>query len=75
MFARARDFDPDAPAIEGDDNLDSYAADICFCLEWRNKPKFAIATPAIRRAVEHRFDFMEASLAQLKREHEELGLI
>ena len=58
IFARARDFDPDAPAIEGDDNLDSFAADICFCLEWWTKPKFAIRTPAIRRIAEPRFRFM-----------------
>lgn len=75
VFARARDFDPDAPAIDGDENLDSFAADICFCLEWWSKPKFAIETPAIRTAVEHRFKFMREFLTQLKREHEELGLI
>ncbi len=75
IFARARDFDPHAPAIEGDENLDSFAADICFCLEWYTNPKFLIDTPAIFVAVRDRFAFMRDFLSQLEREHKKLGLI
>ncbi len=75
VFARARDFDPDVPAIEGDENLDSFAADICFCLEWFEKQEFAIRSNAIRQRVAHRFEFMRKFLEQLKIEHKELNLI
>lgn len=75
IFVRAEDFNLESPAIEGDENLDSFAADIKFCLEWWTNPKFAIETSAIRRRAEHKFRFMLSFLAQLQTEHAELGFL
>lgn len=74
QYWKPRDFNPDVPSVLGDENLDTVAADLRFCLDWWNPTRFAIKTPAIRRAVEHRFKFMQQTLAQLEIEANEVSL-
>lgn len=75
VFARTSDFDPHASAIEGDENLDSFCADIKYCLEWWTNPKFIIRTRAIRNRVKRRFDYMVSFLERIRSEYQEIGLI
>lgn len=80
VFARPGDFDLATPAIKGDDNLDSFCADIKFCHRWwlKNEAEgddWEIRTPAIRTRVNHRFQFMKNFLKQLESEIREIGLL
>lgn len=80
VFVRPEDFNLDAPAIKGDENLDSFCADIKFCHRWWLKNEtdgddWEIRTPAIRERVAHRFEFMKTFLKQLESEMSEIGLV
>lgn len=80
VFARPEDFDLGAPAIKGDENLDSFCADIKFCHRWwlKNEAEgddWEIRTPAIRARVNHRFQFMKNFLKQIESEMREIELV